>query len=408
MKPYSYALTAIALTACQMAAAQTTVPAAVVPATPAAKDASSLATPAALAPNAPAAEPRIIRGNDQVVAPAKVVPGFDGPPVSFNFEEAAIAEVVRTILGDILKADYVLHPPLSGTVTLATRAPVLIFPAMNVHMWEHEATQEHVGRLRELGYFVFEPEEGELACGYEGKGRLPSVDVILEEIWRSLCPKKDLKGKHVLVTAGPTWEFIDPVRFLSNPSSGKMGYAMARTAWYRGAEVVLVSGPVDLPQPHWAHLVSATSAEEMGRAVMEHLSWADVIVKAAAVSDFRAEERKSQKIKRQGRDKLDLQLVQNPDIAAAVGLNKRQDQLLIGFAAESEDLLENARSKMARKGLDMIVVNDITAPGAGFASDTNVVKVLDPKGAIAELKGSKEAVADAIWEIVTTRLPSAR
>jgi len=297
---------------------------------------------------------------------------------------------------------------LLGAALLATRAPVLIFPAMNVHMWEHEATQEHVGRLRELGYFVFEPEEGELACGYEGKGRLPSVDVILEEIWRSLCPKKDLKGKHVLVTAGPTWEFIDPVRFLSNPSSGKMGYAMARTAWYRGAEVVLVSGPVGLPQPHWAHLVSATSAEEMGRAVMEHLSWADVIVKAAAVSDFRAEERKSQKIKRQGRDKLDLQLVQNPDIAAAVGLNKRQDQLLIGFAAESEDLLENARSKMARKGLDMIVVNDITAPGAGFASDTNVVKVLDPKGTIAELKGSKEAVADAIWEIVTTRLPSAR
>lgn len=297
---------------------------------------------------------------------------------------------------------------LLGATLLATRAPVLIFPAMNVHMWEHEATQEHVGRLRELGYFVFEPEEGELACGYEGKGRLPSVDVILEETWRSLCPKKDLKGKHVLVTAGPTWEFIDPVRFLSNPSSGKMGYAMARTAWYRGAEVVLVSGPVDLPQPHWAHLVSATSAEEMGRAVMEHLSWADVIVKAAAVSDFRTEERKSQKIKRQGREKLDLQLVQNPDIAAAVGLNKRQDQLLIGFAAESEDLLENARSKMARKGLDMIVVNDITAPGAGFASDTNVVKVLDPKGAIAELKGSKEAVADAIWEIVTTRLPSAR
>lgn len=297
---------------------------------------------------------------------------------------------------------------LLGAALLATRAPVLIFPAMNVHMWEHEATQEHVGRLRELGYFVFEPEEGELACGYEGKGRLPSVDVILEEIWRSLCPKKDLKGKHVLVTAGPTWEFIDPVRFLSNPSSGKMGYAMARTAWYRGAEVVLVSGPVGLPQPHWAHLVSATSAEEMGRAVMEHLSWADVIVKAAAVSDFRAEERKSQKIKRQGRDKLDLQLVQNPDIAAAVGLNKRQDQLLIGFAAESEDLLENARSKMARKGLDMIVVNDITAPGAGFASDTNVVKVLDPKGVIAELKGSKEAVADAIWEIATTRLPSAR
>lgn len=297
---------------------------------------------------------------------------------------------------------------LLGAALLATRAPVLIFPAMNVHMWEHEATQEHVERLRELGCFVFEPEEGELACGYEGKGRLPSVDVILEEIWRSLCPKKDLKGKHVLVTAGPTWEFIDPVRFLSNPSSGKMGYAMARTAWYRGAEVVLVSGPVGLPQPHWAHLVSATSAEEMGRAVMEHLSWADVIVKAAAVSDFRAEERKSQKIKRQGRDKLDLQLVQNPDIAAAVGLNKRQDQLLIGFAAESEDLLENARSKMARKGLDMIVVNDITAPGVGFASDTNVVKVLDPKGAIAELKGSKEAVADAIWEIATTRLPSAR
>ena len=283
-------------------------------------------------------------------------------------------------------------------VLLATRAPVLLFPAMNVHMFDHPATQQNLRLLAERGVRVVDPEFGSLACGYEGKGRLPATDLILEEIAYALAPRRGLEGKHVLVTAGPTREYLDPVRFISNPSSGKMGLAMARTAWYRGAEVRVILGPV--PRTGCVHgldIRNVVSATEMRDAVMENLGWADCIVKAAAVGDYRAQEKAEHKIKRDKKDVLSLSLVQNPDIAAEVGANKRTDQLLIGFAAETDDVVENARAKMRRKGLDVILANDVSAPGSGFGTDTNTVRMIvsDDETSIS---GSKEEVADTVWQ----------
>lgn len=308
----------------------------------------------------------------------------------------ATAETLRRLASGEAKT-------LIGALVLATRAPVVLFPSMNVHMWEHDATRLHAKECEKLGYRVVDPDYGLLACGYEGKGKLPETEVILEETWRALCPKNDFKGKRVLVTAGPTWEFIDPVRFISNPSSGKMGFSLAKTAWYRGARVKLVSGPVALPDPPGIETHHVVSAEEMQDAVLEALPTSDIIVKAAAVGDFRPKARFGEKIKRNEKDLFTLELEQNPDIAAEVGRRKRPDQVLIGFAAESQNLFENASAKIKNKNLDLIVANDVTAQGAGFGSDDNRVKVIAPEGLIAEISGSKEVVAEAIWGIVSER-----
>lgn len=283
---------------------------------------------------------------------------------------------------------------LLGALLLATRAPVILFPAMNVNMWEHPATQENSRRARELGYRLVDPGAGFLACGYEGKGRLPDTSVIVEETLRSLCPDHDLAGKKVLVTAGPTWEFLDPVRFIGNPSSGKMGYALARSAWLRGAEVTVVSGPATAPVPYGIQLHRVTTACEMLEKVLELSPEADLIIKAAAVGDYRPADRQSQKIKRQGKDTLQLELVQNPDIAAELGRRKRPGQVLVGFAAETTEVLRNAREKMARKGLDFIVANDLKAPEAGFQSDSNRVSLLSPLTEREQtFSGTKDEVA---------------
>lgn len=291
---------------------------------------------------------------------------------------------------------------------LATRAPVVLFPAMNVHMFDHPATQQNLRILAERGVRVVDPEFGSLACGYEGKGRLPGTDLILEEIAWALSPRRDLAGRHILVTAGPTQEYLDPVRFISNPSSGKMGLAMARTAWYRGAEVRVVLGPVSgeamssAGGAHGLEIHNVVSALEMRDAVMENLGWADCVVKAAAVGDYRARTREEHKIKREKKDSLTLSLVQNPDIAAEVGTNKRADQLLIGFAAETDDLVKNARAKMERKGLDLMVANDVTAPGSGFGFDTNTIRLISRNDEV-QFSGSKEEVADSVWETVALK-----
>ncbi|MDR2180419.1 MAG: bifunctional phosphopantothenoylcysteine decarboxylase/phosphopantothenate--cysteine ligase CoaBC [Synergistaceae bacterium] len=285
---------------------------------------------------------------------------------------------------------------------LATQAPVALFPAMNVHMFENPATQQNLNTLAKRGIRVVDPEFGLLACGYEGKGRLPDTDLILEEIAYALSPRRDLGRKHILVTAGPTREYVDPVRFISNPSSGKMGLAMARTAWYRGAEVRVILGPVSpASSTHGLEIYGVVSALEMRDAVMENLEWADCIVKAAAVGDYRAQERAGHKIKRNTQEEdqggvFSLSLVQNPDIAAEVGARKRPDQLLIGFAAETDDLVANARAKLERKGLDVMVANDVSAPGSGFGTDSNVVQVISRTGE-SSISGSKEEVADALW-----------
>lgn len=298
-----------------------------------------------------------------------------------------------------------LHKAASGAADgliaaslLATRAPVLLFPAMNVKMWDHPATAANVEKCRDLGYGIIDPEAGFLACGYEGKGRLPDTEVIVETLWKALAPKKDLAGKKVLVTAGPTWEFIDPVRYIGNPSTGRMGFAVAKTAWYRGAEVTVVAGPTTAEIPPGVHLCPVTSALEMRQAVLERFGTADIVVKAAAVGDFRVDERASNKIKRGDREWLDLRLVQNPDIVAELGDRKKPGQLLVGFAAETESLDLHARAKMERKKLDAIVANDVTAPGAGFSSVDNRVVIYDRCGARLERSGSKEEVAWALWD----------
>lgn len=293
---------------------------------------------------------------------------------------------------------------LLGAALLACTAPILLFPAMNVHMWENPATRENARIAEKNGCRVIAPDSGDLACGYEGKGRLPSVDAIVDETWAALCPVKDLAGKKVLVTAGPTHEYIDPVRFISNPSSGRMGCALAREARYRGAGVVLVTGPSNEPPPPGVRVRRVTSALEMLDACLEELEGADVVIKAAAVGDYRAKVYSGQKIKRGDAPELTLGLVQNPDIARELSARKAPGQLLVGFAAETERVEENARRKIEQKGLDMIVANDVSASDAGFGVDTNRVRVYfadrygkDPSEAIF---GSKGEVASQIWDQV--------
>ena len=287
---------------------------------------------------------------------------------------------------------------LLGAALLAYQGDRILFPAMNVHMWEHPATQEHLKRVGELGYHVVAPDAGPLACGYEGKGRLPHVSAIEEHCWRLLYPKKDLMGQRVLITAGPTHEYLDPVRYISNPSSGKMGFALAVDAWRRGAHVTLISGPTHLPPPEGVTLIPVLSASDMEKVCVQQMPKNDIIIKAAAVGDFRAADIANKKMKRKGREDITLHLVQNPDIAAVLGQLKTKAQFLVGFAAETHDVEQNARQKMIDKKLDMIVANDVSGDHAGFAVDTNQVQIFTSAGAVAAHTGTKEEVAEAIWD----------
>ncbi|HRV70622.1 MAG TPA: bifunctional phosphopantothenoylcysteine decarboxylase/phosphopantothenate--cysteine ligase CoaBC [Thermovirgaceae bacterium] len=290
---------------------------------------------------------------------------------------------------------------------LAARCPVLIFPAMNVNMWEHSAVRDNAKKCSELGYHLVVPESGELACGSEGKGRLPSIDVIREETFRAVCPSADLDGVSVLVTSGPTREAIDPVRFISNPSSGKMGSAVARTAWYRGAEVVMISGPSSQPVPYGIRVIPVVSAIEMYDAVMLEAPAYDVIVKAAAVGDFTPSRVMDRKIKREKEKNLTIEFTPNPDIAASLGASKRPGQYLVGFAAETEDAVANASAKLVRKGLDLIVANSVSGDASAFGSEYNSVVMIGKEGIEKEISGTKEEVADAVWGIVLKKLEAA-
>jgi len=331
--------------------------------------------------------------------------GWEIPHISLA-DWAEVFIIAPATANVIRRAAFGEAETLLGATMLATRAPVVIFPAMNIHMWEHPATQRHVKMSGELGYIVIPPEEGFLACGYEGKGRLPKKEVILEILWRVLSPKRDLIGKKIIVTAGPTREFMDPVRFISNPSSGKMGYAVARTAWYRGADVTLIKGPTYIEPPFGVRTIDVTTAQEMYDAVLKESDGADIVVKAAAVGDYRFAHTLDQKLKREGRGRLEVILEENPDIAAEVGKRKRQGQILVGFAAESTEVVENALSKLNKKNMDMIVANDITARGSGFESDTNSVTVICKTGRTSRLEGSKEEVAWGLWDIVESEFLS--
>lgn len=290
---------------------------------------------------------------------------------------------------------------LLTSAVIAASCPVLVFPAMNERMYSNPAVQENIAVLKRRGVFVAEPDSGALACGVSGKGRMPEPQEIMHEILRALCPVHDMAGKHVLVTAGPTHEYIDPVRYISNPSSGKMGAAMARSAWYRGADVRIIAGPVDV-DGYGLDVVSVVSAEDMLDAVRANLDWADYVVKAAAVGDYRVKEFSGQKIKREGKDTITLELVQNPDIAAEAGRLKHSGKVLIGFAAETGNIIEHAREKLARKNLDYILANDVLASGAGFAVDTNTLRLIPRDTAKPEqvFSGLKEDVAFDVWSYV--------
>ena len=285
---------------------------------------------------------------------------------------------------------------LLTTVALATQAPLLVVPSMNVHMLAHPMVQANLAKLRSAGYHVMEAAAGYLACGYEGKGRLPEPTAIVEEIRRLLRPK-DLAGEKIVVTAGPSREPLDPVRFISNRSSGKMGYALARAAVRRGAQVTLVSGPTALAAPEGVKTVPVVTAEEMRAAVLAEFDASTAVFMAAAVADYRPRSASGNKMKR-GDDNLRLEFVPNPDIVAELGARKRH-QIVVGFAAETESLLENARKKLHRKKLDLLVANDVTQEGSGFDVDTNAVTLLDRDGTVTPLPVmSKDTVADRIYD----------
>jgi len=264
-------------------------------------------------------------------------------------------------------------------------------------MYDSPAVQSNIKTLIERGIRVVQPSEGNLACGDSGKGRMPEPHEIMHEIFRALCVH-DMNGKNVLVTAGPTHEYIDPVRYISNPSTGKMGAAMARSAWYRGADVKIIAGPVEL-DGYALDVIHVKSADDMLQAVKSNLSWADYVVKAAAVGDYRAKNISQRKIKREGTDTLTLELVQNPDIAAEVGRLKREGQILIGFAAETDNIAEHARAKISRKNLDYVLANDVSTDNTGFASDTNTLRLIprDPLKHEEIFTGLKDDISFDIW-----------
>jgi len=302
----------------------------------------------------------------------------------------ATANIIGKLAGGI--ADDML-----STTAMATKAPVLIAPAMNTNMYENIAVQENIEKLRKRGMHFINPIEGLLACGDVGAGKLPDPVDIVNRAIELLTQKKDLLGIRILVTAGPTKEKFDPVRFITNNSTGKMGFVIAEKAAARGAEVLLISGPTNVKKPVGMKLIAVESALDMRNAVMENLEAVDAVIKSAAVSDYRPEEVKANKIKKAG-DTLTLNLVKNPDIIAEVGARKG-NRVLIGFAMETEDLVQHAKEKLEKKNLDMIVANDLMTEGAGFGVDTNVVTLLHRDGKIENIeKLPKEELADIILD----------
>jgi phosphopantothenoylcysteine decarboxylase/phosphopantothenate--cysteine ligase len=304
-----------------------------------------------------------------------------------------IAPATANIIGKIANG---IADDLLTTVIMATQAPVVIAPAMNIHMYENPILQENLRKLGRVGYHILEPAEGFLACGYEGKGRLPDPEKIADEVER-LLGKKDLVGERLLITAGPNREPLDPVRYLSNRSSGKMGYALARAAARRGAEVVLVSGPTALDCPAGVRLISVITAADMRDAMVKEFATATAVVMAAAVADYRPVVTADRKIKR-GKGPIELRLEPNPDIFKELSQNK-DGKVMIGFAAETEDLTANAARKLREKNLDMIIANNVAEAGSGFDGDTNIATILDRTGVSQSLPlMSKDELADRIYD----------
>ena len=325
-------------------------------------------------------------------------------------EQAQAILIAPATANCLAKAALGLADDLLSTMLLTTQCPVIFAPAMDGDMWQHPTVVEHVAALRKRGAVIVEPEQGPLASCRLGQGRLADEQRILAAVLAAVYPRRDWSGRKLLISAGPTQEAIDPVRYISNRSSGKMGYALAEAARARGADVVLVSGPTSLPAPAGIECCAVTTAEEMRKAIMNRLAWSDTVIMAAAVADFRPVRPSAQKIKKRHGPVTQLQLEPTDDILKELG-ERRTSQLLVGFAAETEDLLAHAREKLHAKGVDLLVANDVTAAGSGFGSDTNRVVLLSPNGAAEELPLlSKRDVADRMLDrmltLQTGRLPS--
>lgn len=331
----------------------------------------------------------------------------------FEIEHVALAKwadavVIAPATANILaKMAAGIADELLSTTLLAATAPVLAAPAMNTAMWKNPATQANVKTLAERGVTFVGPESGVLACGDADVGRMSEPAQIVDALDALLNPPvRDLEGRRVLVTAGPTVERIDPVRYITNRSTGKMGYAIAEAAVARGAIVTLVSGPVELDAPKGAELVKIESSAQLCEAVLARASEMDAVIQAAAPADFTPETVAEKKIKKTG-DEMSLKLVPTTDVAAELGRRKRPGQVLVAFAAETNDVEDNARGKLVRKNADLVVANDVTRPGAGFGADTNIVTLVTRDGLAPLPKQSKRAVADAILDRVRALMENA-
>lgn len=316
-----------------------------------------------------------------------------------SLPEQADAIIIAPATANCLaKSALGLGDDLLSTLLLTAQCPLILAPAMDGGMWTHPAVTEHVRTLRARGTTVLDPEEGSLASGRIGQGRLAEEPRILEALYVALSPQRDWQGQRILVSAGPTHEPIDPVRFISNRSSGKMGYAIAEAARARGAQVVLVTGPTALPTPRGIEIVPVETADDMTKALSARLAWSTVVIMAAAVADFRPKHPAPQKIKKQGQHEPVLDLERTTDILASLSA-QRTTQLIVGFAAETQDLLAQAKDKLTAKGLDLIIANDITTAGAGFGSDHNAATLIDRQGTVTPLSlMPKRALADAILD----------
>ncbi len=283
-----------------------------------------------------------------------------------------VAPATADIIGKIANG---IADDMVSTVVLPARCPILIAPSMNVYMYENKIVQDNIEKLKRFGYKIIEPASGHLACGYDGKGKLPTPEALVESIIHEIAEEKNLAGKKILVNAGPTCESLDPVRFITNHSSGKMGYAVARAAANRGAEVILVSGPVNLDTPLGVNRIDITSAKDMYKEMTDKASWADVIIMSAAVADYTPEHTADEKIKKSDGD-MSIALKRTNDILKTIGSSKKESQIIVGFSMETENVLENSRKKLESKNADMICANSLRTPGAGYQVDTNIITMI--------------------------------
>ena len=345
----------------------------------------------------------------QTLSKGPVYTDMFAPTDQYDMAHIALADwadafVIAPATGNVIgKAASGIADDLLTTTLMAQNKPTLICPAMNDKMLDNPVVQDNIRKLRKFGYTVMESAEGELACKTSGSGRLPDIPEILDALETLLTPK-DFAGESVLITAGPTEEPLDPVRYITNASSGKMGYALAEAAHQRGAKVTLISGPTKIKPPPVEKLIFVRTAREMYQAVMDACAGATLIIKAAAVADYRPKSEALEKIKKD-QGLTSLELTRNPDIIAAIGAKKKKG-ILVGFAMETEDLLDNARRKLIRKNMDMIVANNLREAGAGFKTDTNIITMIDRNGKTVALdKMTKKDAAHRILDHIKTLMP---